>query len=192
MGVADTIKEMFTGTPEVGSLQDLFLEQLKDMYDAEHRILEALPTMSENTTSAKLRQAFDKHQSQTEMHVERLERIFDMMGLEPERKSCDAIKGLVKEGDEVMDEAEGNVLDAGLIAGAQAVEHYEIARYGTLKTWAETLGMLEAAKLLDSTLKEEIATDQLLSQIAETTVNPAAFSADLAGRGKSTGTGVRR
>lgn len=192
MGVADTIKEMFTGTPEVGSLQDLFLEQLKDVYDAEHRILESLPVMSENTTSAKLRTAFDKHQSQTEMHVERLERIFDMMGLEPERKACDAIKGLVKESDEVMDEAEGNVLDAGLIASAQAVEHYEIARYGTLKTWAETLGMAEAARLLDSTLKEEIATDQLLTQIAETTVNAAALSADLAGRGKSNTTGARR
>ncbi|RYG62122.1 MAG: ferritin-like domain-containing protein [Alphaproteobacteria bacterium] len=183
---------MFTGTPEVGSLQDLFLEQLKDVYDAEHRILESLPVMGENTTSVKLRQAFEKHQTQTETHVERLEQIFDMMGLEPERRSCDAIKGLVKEGDEVMSEAEGNVLDAGLIASAQAVEHYEIARYGTLKTWAETLGMREAARLLDSTLKEEIATDQLLSQIAEDTVNPAAFSADLAGKSKNTGSTARR
>jgi ferritin-like metal-binding protein YciE len=192
MGVADTIKEMFTSAPEVGSLQDLFLEQLKDMYDAEHRILESLPTMGENSTHTKLRQAFDKHMSQTETHVERLERIFEMMGLEPERKSCNAIKGLIQEGDEVMDEAEGNVLDAGLIAGAQAIEHYEIARYGTLKTWAETLGMTEAAKLLDSTLKEEIATDELLSQIAESTVNPAAFSADLDGRTTTTTTGARR
>lgn len=192
MGVADTIKDMFSSAPEVGSLQDLFLEQLKDMYDAEHRILETLPVMGENSTSAKLQKAFEKHRVQTETHVERLEQIFDMMGLEPERKSCDAIKGLVKEGDDVMDEAEGNVLDAGLIASAQAVEHYEIARYGTLKTWAETLGMREAARLLDSTLKEEIATDQLLTQIAEDTVNPAAFSADLAGRGKSSSSTARR
>lgn len=192
MGVADTIKDMFSSAPEVGSLQDLFLEQLKDVYDAEHRILETLPVMGENSTNAKLQKAFEKHRVQTETHVERLEQIFDMMGLEPERKSCDAIKGLVKEGDDVMDEAEGNVLDAGLIASAQAVEHYEIARYGTLKTWAETLGMREAARLLDSTLKEEIATDQLLTQIAEDTVNPAAFSADLAGRGKTSSSTARR
>ena len=192
MGVADTIKDMFSSTPDVGSLQDLFLEQLKDVYDAEHRILETLPVMSENSTNTKLQQAFDTHRTQTETHVERLERIFDMMGLAPERKSCDAIKGLVKEGDEVMNEAEGNVLDAGLIASAQAVEHYEIARYGTLKTWAETLGMREAARLLDSTLKEEIATDQLLTQIAEDSVNPAAFSADLAGRGKGSSSTARR
>ncbi len=192
MGVADTIKEMFSSAPEVGSLQDLFLEQLKDVYDAEHRILETLPVMGENSTNTKLQQAFEKHRTQTETHVERLEKIFDMMGMEPERKSCDAIKGLISEGDDVMDEAEGNVLDAGLIASAQAVEHYEIARYGTLKTWAETLGMREAARLLDSTLKEEIATDQLLTQIAETAVNSAAFSADLAGRSKSTGSTARR
>ncbi|PZP39250.1 MAG: hypothetical protein DI585_04715 [Pseudomonas fluorescens] len=182
---------MFTSSPEVGSLQDLFLEQLKDVYDAEHRILESLPIMAENSTSIKLRNAFEKHRSQTEVQIERLERIFDMMGLEPERKSCDAIKGLISEADDVMDEAEGNVLDAGLIASAQAVEHYEIARYGTLKTWAETLGMREAAKLLDATLKEESNTDTLLSGIAEDTVNPAAFSADLANRVEADRTGSR-
>lgn len=191
MGMTDTIKDMFKSTPDVGSLQDLFLEQLKDVYDAEHRILEALPTMSENATSTKLSQAFDKHRTQTEGHVERLERVFDMMGLEPERKSCEAIKGLIAEAEEVMDEAEGNVLDAGLVASAQAVEHYEIARYGTLKAWAETLGMAQAAKLFDSTLKEESQTDTLLTSLAEDSINPAAFSADLAGRG-NTATGTAR
>lgn len=182
MGMTDTIKEMFSSNPDVGTLQDLFLEQLKDMYDAEHRILEALPAMSDSSTSAKLRNAFDKHRTQTETHVERLERIFDMMGLEPDRKTCAAIKGLIAESEEVMDEAESNVLDAGLVASAQAVEHYEMARYGTLKAWAETLGMREAARLLDATLKEETATDELLTQLADDGINPAAFSADLATR----------
>lgn len=192
MGMTDTIKDMFKSSPEVGSLQDLFLEQLKDVYDAEHRILEALPTMSGNATSTKLRQAFEKHRTQTEGHVERLERIFDMMGLEAERKTCNAIKGLITEAEEVMDEAEGTVLDAGLVASAQAVEHYEMARYGTLKAWAETLGMRDAAKLLDSTLKEESQTDALLTTLADDSVNPAAFTADLASRGSTTATRATR
>ena len=186
MGMTDTIKEMFSSAPAVGSLQDLFLEQLKDVYDAEHRLLDALPEMAEQSTSTKLQRAFEKHRTQTETHVERLETIFGMMGIEPDRKTCDAIKGLISEAEEVMDEAEGNVRDAGLIAGAQAVEHYEIARYGTLKQWAETLGMREAVKLLDATLKEESATDELLTDIAESTVNPSAFAADLLGKGKQT------
>jgi len=192
MGMTDTIKDMFKSTPDVGSLQDLFLEQLKDVYDAEHRILEALPKMAENATSTKLQAAFSKHQTQTETHVTRLEQVFDMMGLEPERKTCAAIKGLITEGEEVMDEAEGNVLDAGLIAAAQAVEHYEIARYGTLKAWAETLGMAQAAKLFDSTLKEESKTDTDLTTLAEDSVNPAAFSADLSTRVSSNGTRASR
>ncbi len=185
MGMTDTIKDMFKSTPEVGSLQDLFLEQLKDVYDAEHRILESLPVMSEAATSTKLQAAFSKHQTQTETHVTRLEQVFDMMGLEPERKSCAAIKGLVTEAEEVMDEAEGNVLDAGLIAAAHAVEHYEIARYGTLRAWAETLGMTQAAKLFEATLKEENQTDVNLTSLAEDSVNPAAFSADLTASSKS-------
>lgn len=193
MGMTDTIKEMFSSKPDVGSLQDLYLEQLKDVYDAEHRLLEALSIMTEQATNTKLQRAFEKHRTQTEIHVERLESIFGMMGMEPERKNCDAIKGLIAEAEEVMDEAEGNVLDAGLIASAQAVEHYEIARYGTLKQWAETLGMREAVKLLDATLKEEITTDSLLTEIAESTVNPSAFAADLLGQGtKSSGTTSHR
>lgn len=194
MGMTDTIKDMFSSTPAVGSLQDLFLEQLKDVYDAEHRLLDALPEMAEQSTSTKLQRAFEKHRTQTETHVERLETIFGMMGVEPERKGCDAIKGLISEAEEVMDEAEGNVRDAGLIASAQAVEHYEIARYGTLKQWAETLGMREAVKLLDATLKEESTTDSLLTEIAESTVNPSAFAADLLGKGntETTQTNSRR
>jgi ferritin-like metal-binding protein YciE len=192
MGMTDTIKDMFKSTPDVGSLQDLFLEQLKDVYDAEHRILEALPKMSENATSTKLAAAFDKHRTQTETHVTRLEQVFDMMGLEPERKSCDAIKGLIAESEEVMDEAEGTVLDAGLVASAQAVEHYEIARYGTLKAWAETLGMREAARLFDSTLKEETQTDVNLTSLAEDSINPAAFSADMAIRNDTTNKSASR
>lgn len=193
MSMTDTIKDMFKSTPDVGSLQDLFLEQLKDVYDAEHRILEALPKMSENATSTKLSAAFDKHRTQTETHVTRLEQVFDMMGLEPERKSCDAIKGLISEAEEVMDEAEGVVLDAGLVASAQAVEHYEMARYGTLRAWAETLGMREAARLFETTLKEEEKTDLDLTALADSSINAAAFSADMAMRNDSeTGTSSRR
>ncbi len=186
MSMTDTIKEMFSSTPEVGSLQDLFLEQLKDVYDAEHRLLDALTEMAEESTNTKLQRGFEKHRTQTETHVTRLESIFEMMGVEPERKTCNAIKGLIAEADEVIEEAEGNVRDAGLIASAQAVEHYEIARYGTLKQWAETLGMREAVKLLDATLKEELATDTSLTELAESTVNPSAFAADLLGKGNTT------
>ena len=186
MSMTDTIKDMFKSTPDVGSLQDLFLEQLKDVYDAEHCILEALPKMSENATSTKLSAAFDKHRTQTETHVTRLEQVFDMMGLEPERKSCDAIKGLITESEEVMDEAEGVVLDAGLVASAQAVEHYEMARYGTLKAWAETLGMREVAKLFETTLKEEEKTDLDLTALADSSINAAAFSADMTMRTETT------
>lgn len=193
MGMTDTIKDMFKSTPDVGSLQDLFLEQLKDVYDAEHRILEALPKMSEAATSTKLSAAFDQHVAQTETHVTRLEQVFEMMGLEPERKTCDAIKGLVAEGDEVISEAEGTVLDAGLVAAAQAVEHYEMARYGTLRSWAETLGMREAAQLFQTTLKEEEQTDLNLTTLAESSINPAAFSTDMSMRNDAmTGTSSRR
>lgn len=188
MSMTDTIKDMFKSAPDVGSLQDLFLEQLKDVYDAEHRILEALPTMSEAATSTKLAAAFNKHQTQTETHVTRLEQVFEMMGLEPERKSCDAIKGLISEAEEVMDEAEGTVLDAGLVASAQAVEHYEMARYGTLKAWAETLGMTQAVKLFDATLKEEMKTDEDLTTLAESSINTAAFSVDMMSRTDATRT----
>lgn len=191
MGMTDTIKEMFGAAPEVGSLQDLFLEQLKDVYDAEHRILEALPTMADKATSTKLQSAFNKHRTQTETHVTRLESVFDMMGLEPERKTCNAIKGLISEAEEVMDEAEGTVLDAGLVASAQAVEHYEMARYGTLKAWAETLGMAQAVKTFDATLKEETQTDEALTTLAEGGINDAAYSADLATRSSSTSKGSR-
>lgn len=192
MGMTDTIKEMFSSTPEVGSLQDLFLEQLKDLYDAEHRILESLPDMAKEASNTKLQRAFEKHRTETETHVERLEKIFDMMGLEAERKSCDAIKGLISEAEEVMDEAEGAVLDAGLIASAQAVEHYEMARYGTLKQWAQTMGLREAVKLLDATLTEEKNTDSNLSELAESVVNPTAFTTDLLGKGKSSSSTATR
>ncbi len=190
MGMTDTIKEMFGGTPDVSTLQGLFVEMLKDVYDAEHRILESLPTMAESATNAQLQRAFEKHRTETEGQVGRLEQIFDMMGLEAERKTCDAIKGLISESEETIDMAEGHVLDAGLIASAQAVEHYEIARYGTLKHWAQTLGLRDVVKLLDATLTEEMKTDGSLNELAETTVNPSAFVADVLnaseeGRGSS-------
>lgn len=174
MSITDSIKEMFSGEPSVASLQDLFLEQLKDMYDAENRILDALPTMAEKATSAKLTAAFEKHREQTAVHVERLENVFDLMGEDAEGQTCEAIKGLIEEAEEVMGETEGAVLDAGLVASAQAVEHYEIGRYGTLKSWAETLGMTEAAKLFDQTLREEVQTDELLSKLGEGGINASA------------------
>jgi ferritin-like metal-binding protein YciE len=128
--------------------------------------------MAKSATTPELKQAFEKHHDQTEGQVERLQRIFELMNKSARGKTCEAIEGLVEEGKEVMTEAQsGEVMDAGLIAAAQAVEHYEIARYGTLRSWAEQLGMKEAAKLLGQTLSEEKQTDELLNKIAMSSVN---------------------
>jgi ferritin-like metal-binding protein YciE len=153
-------------------LNELFLDTLKDFYYAEKHILKALPKMAKAATSEKLQAAFEKHYDETEGQIERLEKIFEMLGKAARGKKCDAIEGLIDEGKEIMEEyANTPALDAGLLAAAQAVEHYEISRYGTLKAWAAKLNMPQAIKLLDQTLAEEKKTDETLSKIAETAVN---------------------
>jgi len=168
------------------SLSDLFLETLKDIYHAEKQILKALPKMAKAANSDELRAAFEKHVSETEDQVGRVEEIFGIMGEKPKAKPCHAIMGLVEEGQEVRQEFKGSqALDAGLLAGAQAVEHYEISRYGTLKAWAEELGIDEAVQLLDATLIEEKNTDEALTQLAESLVNQEAEGGGDRGSGGS-------
>ena len=163
------------------TLQDLFHDTLKDIYFAEKKILTALPKMAKAASSDRLRAAFQKHMGETEGQVSRLEQVFRSIGETPKGKTCDAIMGILEEGQEVMKEYKGTVaLDAGLLAAAQAVEHYEISRYGTLKCWASELGLKEAEKLLDATLNEEKKTDQALTQLAETEVNLHAETAQAA------------
>lgn len=148
---------------------------IKDIYFAEKKILVALPRMAKAAQSQELAAAFEKHHTETEAQVERLEEVFALLEKKPQGKNCPAILGLVEEGTEVMsDYKESPALDAGLLAAAQSVEHYEISRYGTLKAWAEQLGLGEAVTLLDTTLKEEKATDEALSALAEAALNPAA------------------
>ena len=162
-------------------LKDLFLDTLKDIYFAEKKILSALPKMAKAAQSPKLKAAFEKHQEETEVQVERLDQVFASLDETPRAKTCDAIMGIIDEGKEVMSEYKGMpALDAGLLAAAQAVEHYEISRYGTLKTWATELGYRDAVKLLDATLKEEKSTDDTLSQLAEAEVNRHAERAEAA------------
>jgi ferritin-like metal-binding protein YciE len=153
-------------------LNDLFHDTLKDIYFAERQILKALPKMAKATKSEELRNAFMTHRDETEGHVQRLQDIFEIVGRRPQAKTCEAIKGIIEEGEEIMEEYSGSeALDAGLLASAQAVEHYEMSRYGTLKNWANQLGMKDAVSLLDQTLQEEKKTDALLSKLAETKVN---------------------
>jgi len=160
------------------TLQDLFHDTLKDIYFAEKKILTALPKMAKAANSDELRAAFEKHEGETENQVTRLERVFKAIGEAPKGKTCDAIIGIIEEGQEVMKEYKGTpALDAALLAAAQAVEHYEISRYGTLKTWAKELGLAEAAKLLDATLAEEKKTDADLTKLAESLVNQQAEAA---------------
>jgi ferritin-like metal-binding protein YciE len=156
-------------------LNDLFLDTLKDVYFAEKQILKALPKMAKAAQSDQLRAAFEKHHGETEGQVERLEQVFELLDKPARGKTCDAIQGILDEGKEVMEEYKGcEALDAGLLAAAQAVEHYEISRYGTLKQWALQLGMKDAARLLDETLQEEKKTDVSLTTLAEASVNLAA------------------
>jgi len=159
-------------------MEDLFCCQLEDLYDAETRLTEALPAMADAAASPELQTAFREHLRQTETHVSRLEQIFRLMNKEPERETCQAMKGLISEG-EAMVKAEGScdVKDAALIAAAQRVEHYEIAGYGTARTFAQRLGMPEAARLLQETLDEESETDKRLTQIAVQGVNVRATAA---------------
>jgi ferritin-like metal-binding protein YciE len=157
------------------NLNDLFLDTLKDIYFAEKQILKALPKMAKAAHSEKLRAAFEKHHGETEGQVERLEKVFELIDKPARSKTCDAIQGILEEGKEIMEEYKGSeALDAGMLAAAQAVEHYEISRYGTLKQWAQQLGMQDAVRLLDETLQEEKKTDETLTSIAEAAVNLAA------------------
>jgi ferritin-like metal-binding protein YciE len=161
--------------PNRKNLEELFFETLKDIYFAEKQILRALPKMAKEAESPELKQAFETHREETEGHVERLNEVFEQLGRPARGKTCDAILGIIDEAKEIMEEFKGaEALDAGLASSAQAVEHYEIARYGTLKTWAQQLGLNEAAKLLDATLQEEIATDKLLTKVATSSVNKKA------------------
>jgi len=156
-------------------LDELFHEGLKDIYFAEKKILTALPKMARAAEAREAKAAFEKHQRETEEHVNRLERVFEIIEEKPQGKNCPAIVGIIEEGKEIIEDYEDSpALDAGLIAAAQAVEHYEIARYGTLKTWAEELGLEEAVKLLERTLGEEKKTDQTLSELAENAANQKA------------------
>ena len=160
------------------ALDDLFHDLLKDVYYAERKILKALPKMMRGAQAPELKAAFEKHRDETQIHVERLEQVFDLIGKPARGKTCPAIDGIIEEGEEVMESFKGSAaLDAGLIAAAQAVEHYEISRYGTLRNWAELLGQGQAAKILQETLAEEEATDGALTGIADGSVNRAALEA---------------
>ena len=162
-------------TQPAKNLQDLFHETLKDIYYAEKKILTSLPKMAKAAQSPDLRAAFEKHERETGGQVERLEQVFSLIEEPAKAKACDAINGIIDESKEIMTEFKGSpALDAGLLASAQAVEHYEIARYGTLKTWADELGLAQAVKLLDETLQEEKKTDAALSELAKVAVNQEA------------------
>jgi len=157
-------------------LEDLFIEGLKDIYYAEKKITKALPKMAKAASSDELIAGFEKHLAETEVQVERLEQVFELLGKPARGKTCPAIDGILEEGEEIMEDYKGApALDAGLVAAAQAVEHYEIARYGTLIAWAEQLGMADAAELLKATLAEEEATDEALTQLGESGVNEKAM-----------------
>jgi ferritin-like metal-binding protein YciE len=159
----------------MNNLQELFVDQLRDVYSAERQLTKALPKMAKAATSPNLRNAFQTHLEQTKEHVARVERVFEELGEKPGRKTCEAMEGLVEEGSELIEEgAAPEVLDAGLIAAAQRVEHYEIAAYGTLRSYARLLGHKNAAKVFDTTLKEEEKTDQLLTNLADGEINSKA------------------
>ena len=166
------------GGTMLNSLQDLLVAQLEDLYDAENQLVEALPKMAKTAASKQLKAAFESHWEETKNHVKRLEQCFKSLGKTAKGKTCQAMKGLVKEGSEMISEwGSDEVRDAGLIAAAQRVEHYEIAGYGCVRTWARQLGKEEVVRLLDQTEKEEKACDQKLNSIAESLVNPKAQAA---------------
>jgi ferritin-like metal-binding protein YciE len=163
---------------EPKQLDDLFHDSLKDIYFAEKKILAALPKMAKAAQSEELSAAFEKHEQETEGQVERLEQVFGIISEAPRGKNCPAILGIIEEGKEIMDEYKDSpALDAGLLSAAQAVEHYEISRYGTLIAWANELGLEDAIPLLEATLEEEKATDEALTQLAETAINREAEAA---------------
>ena len=163
---------------KINSLKQLYVEELKDAYDAENQIVKALPKLIKATSTPQLREALEDHLEQTRGHVQRLEQIFESLGEPAKAKKCDGIRGILEEGEKTIDDGEqGPVLDAGLIAGAQRVEHYEMAAYGSLKTWAKQLGDSQAVQLLEQTLNEEKEADRKLSEIAAKSVNAEASKA---------------
>lgn len=165
------------------TLEQLFEETVRDIYYAEKKILKALPKMAKKASSPALAQAFEAHIEETEAQIERLEEVFELLGKAARGKTCPAIDGIIEEGAEIMKEAKDDtVRDAGMLAAAQAVEHYEITRYGTLKSWAGKLGMKDAVKLFDATLTEEKATDIKLTELAESEINLEAQEAEAPSR----------
>jgi len=159
------------------SLQDLYVDQLRDLHNAENQLVKALPKLAKASTDPELQSAFSEHLEETKGHVERLERIFEKLGAKPTGKTCKAMKGLIAEGSEMMDEeAEPPIMDAGLIAAAQRVEHYEMAGYGCVRTFAKMLGDEQAAQLLQETLNEEGQADKTLTKLAQSVVNPKAHN----------------
>jgi len=161
---------------KLDTLQKLYTNELRDLYNAEHQLLKALPKMAKAASSEDLKDAFEKHLEQTKSHVERLEQVFEELNEKPKGKTCRAMKGLVEEGSEILQQdGEESVLDAGIIVSAQKVEHYEIAGYGSVRTFAHLLGQNKAAELLQTTLDEEAETNQVLNRLAESIVNPEAL-----------------
>jgi ferritin-like metal-binding protein YciE len=162
---------------ETDTLKDLFVEELQDLYSAENQLVKALPKMAKAATSSELKKGFEMHLKETKGHVERLDKIFKMLDEKSKGPKCKAMEGLVEEGKEIMEEHDtGELLDAGLIAAAQKVEHYEIASYGTVKAWAGQMGLDDVAELLNETLEEEKATDEKLTEMALASVNTEAMA----------------
>src|SRR6478735_6504073 len=163
---------------ETGTLHDAFVDELRDLYDAEKQLTKALPKLAKTATSPKLREAFESHLEETRGHVERLEQVFETLDQKARGKHCDGIAGIIEEGKSIMDEDfDETTMDACLIASGQRAEHYEMAAYGTLIAWAEAMGHTEAAKLLQQTLNEEKAADKKLSDLAESGINQSAADA---------------
>src|SRR5437773_11000655 len=161
---------------KLDTLKTLYIDELRDLYNAENQLLKALPKMAKGASSEDLKDAFEKHLEQTKSHVERLEEVFQAIGEPPKGKTCKAMKGLIEEGSEILKEdGEESVIDAGIIVAAQNVEHYEIASYGSVRTFAELLGQKKAAELLQTTLDEESEANELLNGLAESIVNPEAL-----------------
>jgi ferritin-like metal-binding protein YciE len=157
---------------QLNDLQDLFVDELRDLYNAEHQIIKALPKLAKAATNPALKQAFEQHLEQTRGHVDRLEQVFDLLGQKAQGKKCRGMQGIIDEGKELLDEdVEDDVLDAGLISAAQRVEHYEMAGYGAVRTYAKVLGNEQAARLLQQTLDEEGQTDKVLTKLAQTGIN---------------------
>jgi ferritin-like metal-binding protein YciE len=165
-----------TNGMKLDTLKTLYINELRDLYNAEQQLVKALPKMAKGASSEELQDAFEKHLEQTKTHVERLEEVFEEIGERPKGKTCKAMKGLIEEGSEILDEdGEESVLDAGIIVAAQKVEHYEIAGYGSVRTFAQLLGKDRSADLLQTTLDEESEANELLNKLAEDIVNPEAL-----------------